>query len=375
MAMPIPVSSGPSLPAALARPAARAADADAARDEPASTTAPARRPGVLSMALNMQDDLSALVASLQRRRDGAAQAARGESAAWIDHVLDDSVHDKLAQLRQALVGVRGVADALALLRGLFPDPSDALAVLRALLADDELEELRELLAASMAALLLEQQAQGTAAAVRGGMNVAVKARLAAQGGLLSARQLRHSYRDFLLSGRDCLGEYARWIALYGFPRRGLVVDFMEQAVGADMYALDPSGAQLDFGHLLRRVRNLAVLRSADELLLQHCVRQRLLQRLQVQADTVITALLAVLRGLEDWSSLFSGPLAAARTVLGPAERSQWIQGLHHAVRALPDDAWPDLDGRDQAIAALDALLAGSVARERLRLRPLPKDMA
>ena len=79
-------------------------------------------------------------------------------------------------------------------------------------------------------------------------------------------QLRQTYRDFLGDGEP-LTSYEEWIALYGFESRTRVVDFIEHAMGADMYALDPSCSRLEFGYLLQRVRQLTMLRSADYLLL------------------------------------------------------------------------------------------------------------
>jgi type III secretion protein W len=322
------------------------------------------RQSALHTAMSMQDDLGALVASLQRRRDGQRSVGSGESQAWIDHVLDDEVHHKVTHLRSLLDGMRSPAQVLGLLKQLFADPSDMLAVLRSLLADDELEELRELLRASMESLLAEQAEQGNAAATRGGVNVAVKARLAARGSRFSARALRQSYRDFIGNHQDCVGEYAGWIDLYGFERRAQVVDFMEQALGADMYSLDPSASHLEFGRLLRQVRNLAVLRSTDGLLVQATTRGQLLARLSTTPEAVVMGLLDIVRGLQDWAGLFAGALANTRVALSPKERAALVQALRRAIAGLPDAVWSDDVARDRAAAALELVVAESMKRER-----------
>ncbi len=336
-------------------------------DDPARdlmTTGKPSRPGTLSTALSMADDLSALVTSLRQRRDGQRSGGTGESQAWIDHVLDDEVHSKVTNLRALLDGMRSPVQLLGLLRQFFPDPSDVLAVLRSLIADDELEELRELLQQSMEQLLAEQTAQGNAAALRGGLNVAVKARLAARGSQFSARALRQSYRDFIGNHQDCVGEYAAWIALYGFERRAQVVDFMEQALGADMYSLDPSASHLEFGRLLRQVRNLAVLRSTDHLLVQEATRDRLLARMSTTAEAVVGGLLDVVRGLQDWKELFAGPLAGARVALSAPERARLVQALRRALGGLPDAVWSDAFARNRAVDALEVVVVESMKRER-----------
>lgn len=335
---------------------------DAARDI-VSSGRPSR-PGTLGTALLMQDDVGALVASLQRNRNGQRSGGSVDSQAWIDHVLDDEVHAKVTDLRALLEGMRSPVQLLALLRQLFPDPSDMLAVLRSLIADDELQELRELLNQSLEQLLAEQAAQGNAAATRGGLNVAIKARLAARGSELSARALRQSYRDFIGNHQDCVGEYTGWIALYGFERRAQVVDFMEQALGADMYSLDPSASHVEFGRLLRQVRNLAVLRSTDQLLVQEATRDRLLARLSTTAEAVVGGVLDVVRGLQGWAGLFTGPLADARVALSAPERARLVQALRRALGGLPDAVWSDDEARNRAVASLEEVVVESMRRER-----------
>lgn len=340
------------------------ADSAAATDTGASH---ARRPGMLATAMNMQDDLSALVATLQRRRDNAASGSSESSTAWVDHVLDEQADDKLARFRQGLVDVRGGAAALQLLRGLFPDPSDALAVLRALMADDELEDVREALADALAQLLEEQQAQGLGAALRGGANVAMKARLASSEGMPGARALRQAYRDFL-AARDALGQYAAWMALHGLQQRGRVLDFIEQAVTADMLALDPSGSLREFGQLLHKVRQLAMLRSVDHALVRECSRLRLAERGIASSDALVQGIIAVMRGLMPWPELFQTVLPAMRVLLDARERTVLAHALHRAVHGMPDAAWADDTARADVLAELDTLVAASIGQERLRQR-------
>lgn len=364
MALPINRPAPVALPLPP-RPAPAPAQADA--DTPASEqtgSSHARRPGMLATAMNMQDDLGALVATLQRRRDNAA-ASRGDvAAAWIDHVLDEQAADKLAGFRQALPGLRGGAAVLLMLKGLFPDASDALAVLRALLAEEELKALHAVLADALEQLLAEHQAPGQGSALRGGANVAVKARLASRSGMLGARTLRQAYRDFLLAN-DALGQYAAWMALYDAQQRYRVLEFIEQAVAVDMFALDPSGAQREFGVLLQRVRQLATLRSVDQVLLGECTRLKLAARGLVDGnDTLVRGLLQVVRGLQDWAGLFQDALPAMRTVLTAGERAQLVHALQRAVHALPEAAWTDAAAREDVLQALAPLLTASTQRER-----------
>ncbi len=361
MALPAINRPAPALPVLPAR---QNASQQTEGNDDARTQAPApRRPGVLATALNMSDDIGALMASLQRRRDQQNAAGSGAPDAWIDHVLDEKVHQKLSGFREQLGGMRSPSQVMSLLKQLFPDPSDVLAVLRALLSDDELEEMRELLESTLEQLLAEQAAQGNDAAVRGGANVAVKARLAARSGQLSARALRQSYRDFLGNPADCAGEYIAWIEQYGFERRAHIVDFIEQAIAADMYSLDPSASLHEFGYLLGQVRKLAVLRSVDQLLVHDIERTGLLARMSTRADAVVVGLLDVVRGLQDWKGLFTGPLAAARVALATEQRVRLIQALRRALRDLPDAIWVGPEAREHAIQQLETMVVESMKRD------------
>jgi type III secretion system protein len=143
-----------------------------------------------------------------------------------------------------------------------------------------------------------------------------------------------------------------------------VVDFMEQALGADMYSLDPSASHLEFGRLLRQVRNLAVLRSTDHLLVQEATRDRLLARLSTTAEAVVGGLLDVVRGLQDWAGLFAGPLADARVALSAPERARLVQALRRALGGLPDAVWSDDLARERAAQSLERVVVESMKRER-----------
>lgn len=362
MALPAINRPAPALPVLPAR---QSATQHTEGNDDARSPLPApRRPGVLATALNMSDDIGALMASLQRRRDQQNAAGAGAPEAWIDHVLDEKVHQKLSGFREQLGGMRSPTQVMSLLKQLFPDPSDVLAVLRALLSDDELDAMRELLEATLDQLLEEQAAQGQGAATRGGANVAVKARLAARSGQLSARALRQSYREFLGNPQDCAGEYIAWIEQYGFDRRAAIVDFMEQAIAADMFSLDPSASLHEFGYLLGQVRKLAVLRSVDQLLVHDIERTGLLARMATEADAVVVGLLDVVRGLQDWKGLFSGPLGAARVALATDQRVRLIQALRRALKDLPDAIWVGPDARESAIQQLETLVVESMKRDR-----------
>jgi len=350
----------------LVRPSA-SKTVEMASNDSGDDTAPLGQPrkSVLMTALDMSDDLSGLVSSMRRsrtREDGSGDV-RGQ--AWLDHVLDPQGPEKLQQLKQQLchLGTPDLAALRSLLAQAFPDPSDALAVLRAFMADDELIALRE----ELAALSEELSAGSAGRRTRGGVNVALKARLQAPTLRATPQQLRRSYQDFL-AGDDPLDAYERWIELYGFERRGRIVDFIEQALAADMYALDPSCSRLEFGHLLQRVRQLCSLRSADHLLHRYCWRPQVMSRTGVDQRVLCTALLDMVRHQGSLQHLFRGVFAAARHVMDSTEKTLFAQGIRRFLTALPHGLWADIGLQADVIGEVDVMLDQAIRIEQASRR-------
>lgn len=354
--MPLRSSHGPT---------ASAGPVDA---EPASSTAAMRRatlhhPGVLQQALSMNDDLAGLVSSMRRNRARGADEGGQAPHAWIDHVLDPKGPEKLVALRLQLDTLPSVdlAALRGLLAALFPDPSDAVAVLRTLRSSAELEELAQVLDDLEQELLGDSPAQQRA--VRAGLNVALKARLHARPLAATPVQLRQSYREFLGAGQP-LDSYEEWIALYGFERRGRVVDFIEHAMAADMYALDPSCNRLEFGQLLQRVRQLTTIRSADHLLLACCWDSPMMTRIGVSQPALVSALLSMVRRGGGLQRLFDTVFQQVSYALGAGDKVRFAQNMRRFLKAVPHGLWTTVDQHVQALEELDMLLWAALEHER-----------
>ncbi|WP_445147333.1 type III secretion system gatekeeper subunit SctW [Dyella sp. Tek66A03] len=354
-----------------ARPALKTKSAgkdDFDKEENEVVRAPTKK-GELHTALEMHDDLSALMPALRLRRDehrGAYQLG----CSWVDHVIEENAPEKLASLKTLLLAGRAEAvDIRAALSALFPDPSDAVSVLRAMLSDHELEESRVELQRELDRFLEELHQGSGVKSMLAGINVALKAKLRAKMTGISARDLRESYRDFLGTGSDTLGQYALWIELYGFDKRFEVIDFIEQALGADMYALDPSCSRLEFGRLLKVVRRLTTLRSADHALMKHCWREKIMERIGVDEPTLLRGLLSIVRNGGGLPVLFEGALSGARFGLRPAEKSLMAQGLRNALRAIPHDIWHDVAFQLQALDEIEQLVVRAMAVETAATAP------
>jgi len=352
VARPLPPTARPA-PARASDPVSEEREVDRARG-------PAQRKSAFLQMLDMQDDLAGLVSSMRRVRSRDLGSEDLRSLAWLEHVLDEEGPQKLDQVRLQLKngGTPDLATLRALLQGVFPEASDRLAIVRALLAESELEELRE----ALRRLHDELMAASDARSVRGGLNIALKARLQAPQLRATARQLRRSYQDFLAGG-DPLEAYERWIDLYGFERRGSVLDFIEHALAADMYALDPSCSRLEFGSLLQVVRSLTTLRSADYLLQQHCWQPALMARMGVDQRQLLCALLRMVRAGGGLADLFSGLLAGAAYLMSLQEKTAFAQSVRRFLKALPHALWPDIGLQVQALEEVDVLLDQALARE------------
>jgi type III secretion system YopN/LcrE/InvE/MxiC family regulator len=255
----------PVIPA-TARPLRQTAAAtiEAERESAPTGTAPRGHKSVLAHAHELADDATALAASFGQRRlarnDGSTS---GTAEDWAGRLLDESAKEHLGQLKNALLSHR--LDALGLqqaLSRLFSDLSDAYAALRALLADDELESQRELLEQALATL------SGTSAAVmKAGANVAHAARATAarhRGATrrLTGAALRASYQA-LLGSEDALQLYVAWLDVFGEEERRVVIDFLTEALVADMCCADPSCSSPIFGRMLRSARLLSCLRTLE----------------------------------------------------------------------------------------------------------------
>lgn len=292
----IPSASMMPAIAPIVRPVRQAATTAAEPErEPAPTGGAVRgHKGVLAHAHELADDATALAASFGQRRAGRNDGSqRGTVEEWAGRLLDDSTKEHLQQLKNMLLahGLDAPGLQQALTR-LFSDASDAYAALRALLADDELDAQRELLEQALALLSGKD-----GSALKAGANVAHTARAAAARHRgkrrLTSAALRASYRS-LLGSDDALQLYVAWLEVFGENERTTVIDFLTEALVADMCCADPSCSSPIFGRMLRSARLLSCLRTLERrfcgdprlnrLLGEHGPARQLQPMLQAFAD-------------------------------------------------------------------------------------------
>lgn len=362
----LPIDTSPSRATVQRQNVQRAIEGLQADGDDMPTQQAALRKSALSQAFELNDDLSGLLSSLRRSRSKEPEGGDVREQAWMDHVLEPKGPEKIAALRLQLQQLpsRDPAAIRALLSQLFPDPSDAVAVLKALMAEEELKEIRESLAELHDELLGKQDSNGRG--IRAGLNIALKARLHASPLRATAAQLRHTYREFLAGGEP-LDAYEQWVEMYGFARRARVVAFIEQALAADMYALDPSCTRIEFGLLLQRVRQLTTLRSADHLLMSNCWNPELMSRIGVDQPALLAALFRMVRHGGGLAELFAGVFGGIRYALDIQEKTCLAQGMRRFLKALPHGLWADIGLQLQVEDEVDAVLERALAHERMRV--------
>lgn len=316
----------------------------------------------VASALEMADDLSILKTSLRRRRDGEGESVSSE--AWIDHVLEEHAEERFIQLKAVLSqGRDSLAAFRSMLGQLFPDPSDMAAVLQALLADDELaEELRS----ELETLLASFKEGSDARAIRAGVNVAIKAKLGARRTGVDAKGLRSAYRRFLERDLAITSLYELWIEQYGFEHRFNVIDFVENALAADMYALDPSCSRIEFGQLLQSSRSLATLRSSDNTILKYCWIESIMRRIAIEPADLIGSILDVVRNGGGLPGLLLTSWSSGKFAWSAGEKSQLAQGLRRALKSIPHDLWFDVSFQRDAMDEIDLWCTRTMQMELAR---------
>jgi len=224
--------------------------------------------GTYNDLVSIADDMSEVLAQFQRRAKAKKSSARATDP--FERMLEEDSEPKTDSLyviaRSPDVSKQGFLDFA---RSLFPDASDFVMMLRELIrrrkasgiATDTFEEM------------LEEVWQNTdPKRCQAGLNVGLKARLYSKKMRVSAKALRNTYRDFLVSDEAELEQYENWTDEFGTKHRGMVTEFIENALLHDIQSHDPSCSRLEFGGLLGHVVILKKLRAADSAFIQEFMR-------------------------------------------------------------------------------------------------------
>ncbi|WP_448106915.1 type III secretion system gatekeeper subunit SctW [Pseudomonas azerbaijanoccidentalis] len=300
------------------------ADADIDLDE-SGTAAVAQR------FVQISDEMSAALAQFRARRHFELKSDTLTDN--FERVLDDDILPKVQRvLSLARLADKSVTWLLQQLRGLFPDDSDLVLVLRELMRRKRLEASSR---RRLERVLQKALAEASPKRMNAGINTALKARMFGASMAVRAGLLRETYRDFLESDDGPVSCYQDWIALYGPLNRMSVLVFIEDALLTDISAQDPSCSRAEFGHLLARLADLKRLRSADGLFIGSLLGDELICRHNPDESDWLVFLMGLLSYPDELDQLLLGALGE-RLLLSPhGERGAVLQTVRRLSLQLP----------------------------------------
>ncbi|GAB1846718.1 hypothetical protein MyNCGM683_15510 [Achromobacter xylosoxidans] len=311
-----------------------------------------------ALLANVQDDLAALLASVMRRQ----ASRRNDQVEDSDNGGRDEVHDasrdeEVEKVRTLLRGEgAGWKASYDLARSLFPDPAELALLLAGLRDDAELdEEIRAEIEQALADLVAEHGQEKLTA----GANIRRVVSSFARRADLNPDSLRQAYQSLLGGGSGESVTYRYLIDVFGFSRRGLALDFLEQALAADMAADAPSRSPDDFQPMLALLFQFRLLRSADALLTsaagQHRRRGRRARKqdeIDLMDSALVELLLAALTDLHDARRQFEQFLRQWRKTAPEQQIAEWARGVLRAMADVPVELFPDLAYREALLVKL-----------------------
>ena len=288
------------------------------------------------------DEMAASLRSQFRRRGDFGDKFEGPAESF-ERVLDEDVIPKARQVQSlAKLAERSIEWLLAQARGLFPDDSDLVLVLRELLREKGMSEATRL---RLETLLQQVLVQSPPKRLKAGINAALKAKMFGKALALRAALLRDTYRSFLEFEGGPVESYEDWVAIYGYQHRGSVLEFIEAALLTDIDAQDPSCSRDEFGQLLKKLSDIKRLRSVDVVFIRGALADELVCRHNASEPDWLVFLLGLLQFPDELDQLLSGLLGERLLLTAHHERAQLLQLLRLICLALP----LELFGDDEAL--------------------------
>ncbi len=284
------------------------------------------------------DEMTAALTQFRNRRDYEKKSPVIEGS--FERVLDEDVTPKTQQILKIMSQMDGFLahDLLRQARALFPDDSDLVLVLREMLRRYKSDEIKR---QRIQEALLQIEERANPRALRAGINCALKAKLFGKMLSLSPTLLRASYRRFLENSAGEVAVYEEWIASYGYQRRSSILDFVETALLTDVDAQDPSCSSLEFGHLLSKLTQLKVLRSADIVFIKKLLADKLVCAHNDREAEWLVFMLAILHAPTALDALLYDMLGEAVFLSSHQKRAQLLQIIRQACKSLPLSLFSD----------------------------------
>lgn len=312
------------------------------------------------------DEMSAAMAQFRTRRDYEKKSgAAGETS--FDRVLDEEVEAKFDKLLQILQGPEGanIENLLRQARSLFPDDSDLVLVLREALRRRDLEEV---VRKRLKRLLTKAEKEADPKRLKAGINVALKARLFGKTLTMSPALMRESYRGFLENEEHEIEIYQGWLSTYGIEKRSLVINFMEDALLADIDSVDPSCSHVEFGYLLGRVQQIKLIRSSDVLFINGVMGHEIVFQVNPQESAWLYFLFGILQQPDELNDLLIQVLGDDFLSVGKRERSQLLQIIYRYSKQLPHEIFLSLEEREALLASFEVFSEKALLHENIEYR-------
>ncbi|PMY64814.1 MULTISPECIES: type III secretion system gatekeeper subunit SctW [Pseudomonas] len=308
------------------------------------------------------DEMAASLRSQFRRRGDFGSKFEGLAESF-ERVLDEDVIPKARQIQSlAKLAERSIEWLLAQARGLFPDDSDLVLVLRELLRAKVMAEATR---QRLEALLQQVLAQSPPKRLKAGINSALKAKMFGKALALRAALLRDTYRSFLESEGGPVESYEDWVAIYGYQHRSSVLEFIEAALLTDIDAQDPSCSRDEFGQLLKKLGDLKRLRSVDAMFVRRLLGDQLVCRHNASEPDWLVFLLGLLQFPDELEQLLSGVLGERLLLVEHHERAQLLQLLRLICLALPLELFGDDEALERIAGQFTHLADLVFARETI----------
>lgn len=284
------------------------------------------------------DEMAASLRSQFRRRGDFGNKFEGLAESF-ERVLEDDVVPKARQVMSlAKLGDRSIEWLLAQARGMFPDDSDLVLVLRELLRAKSMAEATR---KRLETMLQEVLSQSPPKRLKAGINSALKAKMFGKALALRAALLRDTYRSFLESEGGAITSYEDWVAIYGYQHRSSVLEFIEASLLTDIDAQDPSCSREEFGQLLKKLGDLKRLRSVDALFIPRLLGDSLVRQHNASEPDWLVFLLGLLQFPDELEQLLLGIFGERLLLVEHTERAQLLQLLRLACLGLPLELFTD----------------------------------
>lgn len=182
-------------------------------------------------------------------------------------ILEEQVNEKLNLLVRQVAKLSHSTDFLAFARSLFPNESDLLLALRAIVSNYHLSILQK---KKLEKALADVEKFGDCKKIQSGINVARLAKRFTEGDEerpLSANALRDGYLLFLELAVPAGFIYQHWIENYGCHQRKRLLAFTLSALVTDIKAYEPGIHYIEFGPLSAKLCDARLLHTLDQSLL------------------------------------------------------------------------------------------------------------